>query len=95
MNLLYPIGRELNTSRLLITNRRNIECPDSPLSDEAQQLAIAPHRGPQRQTDLYSIFDLRPSNGDMKPVSNRNCRACVADVEPATCHRSAIHRETA
>ena len=53
-------------------------------------------RGRNQTADLYSIFDLRPGNGDMEPVSNRNCRASVADaVEPATCHRSAIHTETA
>jgi hypothetical protein len=48
------------------------------------------------RADLYSIFDLRSSNGGMEPVSNRNCRTSVDDaVEPATCHKSAIHTETA
>jgi hypothetical protein len=46
------------------------------------------------RAELHSILDLRPSNGDMGPVSNRNCRASVANaVVPATCHRIAIHTE--
>ena len=46
------------------------------------------------RAELYSILDLRPSNEDMGPVSNRTRRASVADaVVPATCHRIAIHAE--
>jgi hypothetical protein len=187
-----PSGRLLNTARLLITNARHIECPDSALNDEAQQHLSPIHRqrsgqiaqcsapqtsrtppgrswwpgtGANREVctaseepleglrsvtpgqaptalrrlprrcsqqrrdhrlsrrrpypgncrrvvvpalpgarlrgrndaaDLYSILDLCPSNGGMEPASNRNYRTSVADaVEPATCHKSAIHTETA
>lgn len=52
--------------------------------------------GRNETADLYSIFDLRSSDADMEPVSNRNCRASVADaVKPPTWYKGAIHAETA
>jgi hypothetical protein len=78
--------------------RGNIECPDLAVSDEAQQirrLSIAkrtgsiPPRARNDRADPYSIFHLRPSNGGMKPVSNRNGTTSVADaVEAAPCHKT-------
>jgi hypothetical protein len=94
------IGRA-SLRRVCVASPISAEREQRSESDQSDFSAVATRvairiAGPRRKSRPIVIFDLRPSNRDMEPVSNRNCRASVADaVERATWYKSAIHTETA